>query len=294
LKLNKEFIDSLNEYFSNFGKEIDYLKQQFNELRIEAIRKDHQLVKFLQIAYDQEMYLNEIRRVVISNDMVKAESIFRKIKTVKIGSLVGLDSEYTFDISRRLEKGKIEILGTKSGVHDVNKVAKRIQHQLGIDRVALGMGLDSQYISRERKKEKEKRQLQKQASNEKARVSKDMEFELLSGMYKNLIGEREEQDGKIKQLEEQIVKIKEEQKREIKKMTEEVQKKELAVEQKISAVKKWYECLVGDLKLELEISNKINERLENYNQRMKKELVFAKLILKSPKSIRKVDTLMNF
>lgn len=71
----------------------------------------------------------------------------------------------------------------------------------------------------------------------------------------------------------------------------EVQKK---ADEKVQAIKNKYQGYVQNLNRELKLSGKLNSRLNEYIEKLKKELVFAKVIIKDPKKMKKASNLMNY
>ena len=73
-----------------------------------------------------------------------------------------------------------------------------------------------------------------------------------------------------------------------------VENLEAEAQRKVDGVKIKYKDYISNLKKELKVSNKVNERLNQYIESLKKELVFAKIIIKNPKKMKKATNLMNF
>ena len=77
-------------------------------------------------------------------------------------------------------------------------------------------------------------------------------------------------------------------------MQELVEKTKQKAEERVMRVRTKYMKYVGDLKEELSVLKKINHRVNGYNETLKKELVFSKLIIKNPKSMKRATNLMNY
>lgn len=109
------------------------------------------MAKFLQIAYDQEMYMNEIRRIVLAKNYEKAEQILTNTPSVGIGSLIGIEPDYDFGIHSKLKKAQYELVGSQniSKIHDNAKFLRRVTFQMSnMSTVNLSLNLDPQYMSK--------------------------------------------------------------------------------------------------------------------------------------------------
>jgi hypothetical protein len=58
------FGDKMRGYVQQFMLEIEHLKGQFGSTRVEVVRKDQTIRKLLNIVCEQELYLNNIRKIV--------------------------------------------------------------------------------------------------------------------------------------------------------------------------------------------------------------------------------------
>lgn len=177
VKAEEFFKVKIKNYMKTFEKEIKYLKSQFTQLRFEAIKKEHTLVKFLQIAYDQEMYFNEIRRIVLSKQFRKAGRMLSNVSPNQVGALFNFSAEEQYKISRKLSKAEKDLVGGQntSVIHDISKISKRIVHQMGRKtEIFLDSNLDSQFISKQLK-QKNKDAL-KDEIDKKDETKKELEY----------------------------------------------------------------------------------------------------------------------
>ena len=138
-----------------FDIEIEKLKDQFTNLRFQVIQKEQFLVKFMQIAYDQEMYMNEIRRMISMNLFEKAQKVIENTPSVNIGSIISQTTNDEFNIRDQLAESTYQLTGTHyiSQLHDPSKVIKRVNFSMNIDNTIadVSTGLDSRFISKSRK-----------------------------------------------------------------------------------------------------------------------------------------------
>lgn len=138
-----------------FDIEIEKLKDQFTNLRFQVIQKEQFMVKFMQIAYDQEMYMNEIRRMISMNLFEKAQKVIENTPSVNIGSIISQTTNDEFNIRDQLAESTYQLAGTHyiSQLHDPSKVIKRVNFSMNIDNTIadVSTGLDSRFISKTRK-----------------------------------------------------------------------------------------------------------------------------------------------
>jgi len=149
---HKQIQITVEENIEKFNKEIKFLRSQFTKLRFESIKKEHSLVKFLQIAYDQEMYYNELKRIVSLRQYSKAERMLKKVSPVGMGSLINFEVESEFGLIDKMHKAHISLVGTDniSSLHDTARNLKRISHQMGNAPIPyLEDDLDSKYMTQQ-------------------------------------------------------------------------------------------------------------------------------------------------
>lgn len=272
------FGETLHSYQNKFSLEVKHLKDQFTTIRLEAIKKDKQLVKFMQIAYDQEMYLNEIRRIVLSKNYKKAEDILKTITSVKLGSIIGIKNENEFKISDKLDHLKFELMGTTNiaKMHDTSKVSKRIKHHMAMDnQLDLTYMLDSQYMSKQFKNtHEEKYQSSKKEIDKTLYLRNEIEihqndYKTLRNLYQDAIEKIISREEEIIHLKQTIQDIHNDKDKQYQSLNKKLADKDKQIYGKVNKVKLKYQGCINDLKLELDIAHKLNERSDECLQKVK-------------------------
>lgn len=284
-----------------FDREIAKLESQFSDMRLQLLRKDQTLIKFMQIAYDQEMYIDEIRRIV-NTDLAK--EIIKHNPPVQIGNIISQTSNEEYKIKDRFEKAKHDLAGNVNleTVHDKTKIEKRISYQMKLESEVpdLGSNLDSNFISKTLKNIKLQENNHFLSKGEKVKQL-EKHITLMTKEYDTL---RKLYLDNILMLDKYTLIINE-QREKLDNYGDIAREKEM-FEQGIDAqvnkrvtdikmkIKSKYSKYLSEQKKELDLSSKINERLNDYVERIKKELVIAKLIIKNPRMLKDANQLMNF
>ncbi|CAI2363227.1 unnamed protein product [Moneuplotes crassus] len=294
--------EKLEESTEVFNKEISFLQTQFNKIRYEIIKKEHTLAKFLQIAYDQEMYFNELKRIVQRKQFSKAEEICRMASPISVGSLMNFETVGEFNLQNKLIRAQYDLLGTQniSVMHDNTKNKKRILHQMSKSpMVNLGDDLDSQYMSKQIKSLRKGKKGLMEEIDKVDQLKKElsysrMEYDTLRSMYMETLQKLDHKEEEVDKMKSDIELYKKNQNLEYIRMKKRQEHAQEQATKKVEDVKNKYKGYVENLRKELKLSNKLNTRLNEYIDKLKKELVFAKIIMKDPKMSIKANNIMNY
>lgn len=269
-KVREKYTAIIKQSLLSFQEEVREMQYQYNNLRIQVLKRDELVKKLYLQLYSQESNFTDIKTSLLYSARHSREDSFLKMDFQKAsdGLTHPLKSFSTLFTAVQTKEFHLDRLVSKQKKYKDEEETIEAPKPLNVVGDEKVYKIEILYLKNE--------------------------INALKNLNENYMSQIERRDNEIMQMKDEIRIIKGEHIREVKELKENFHERVSQLEHELNEERQKDKSYKKYTDTELDLVKRINDRLKGYIGVLKKELVLAKNVIKDPAKLNAISKIMNY